>query len=388
MQRIATSAVLFALAACRTSDERAHEPLAEAVAKTESVTETAQAEEQAEVRLLWEREDPLKHDEPLPSYLRVMPVADLNRDGARDLLVTVERIFGSARVLALSGKDGATLWEFECPEHRGPGDACWLGHEPCTLSDIDGDGVVDLALADPGPHYLDGWSPPTSINLISGASGEVLARTVDGGPTSERHCRFGLSMANVDDVDDDGLSEIAAFGTSGGRDEPFIEVLSAADCVRMWRAPACFDGWGVDLFTIADCDGDGLRDIAEVRNAGADHGAPPAVCAHSSRNGALLHPSNRGVLAALSRLVAELNIRATRRTLEPSLEEFVALDTTMRAAQSAPFKPKPRHASLESAGFVGDLDGDGSVEFWTRWDRSTALFLGSVRRSQHAEARY
>ena len=377
MQRIATIAVLFALAACR----------APRAVVDETATAAATVEQRTEVRLLWEREVSRTLEEPLPNHLRVQPVADLNRDGARDLLVTVEWVFESARVLALSGADGSTLWQFECPQHRDSGDACWLGHDACALNDIDGDGVVDFALADPGPHYLDGWSPPTSIHVISGANGTVLARTVAGGRSSDQHCRFGLSLANVDDVDGDGLADIASFGTSGGRDEPFIELLAAADCARVWRAPACFDGWSVELFAVADCDGDGLRDIAEVRSVGAGSDTRRAVCAHSSRDGALLNRTNKDTSAVLARLLAELDVRDAQRALEPSIEEFVALDTAMRASHASPFKPKPREASIESAGFVGDLDGDGSVEFWIRWSRSNALHLGSVRRPERLPTR-
>lgn len=206
-----------------------------------------------------------------------------------------------------------------------------------------------------------------------------MARTVAGGRSSDQHCRFGLSLANVDDVDGDGLADIASFGTSGGRDEPFIELLAAADCARVWRVPACFDGWSVELFAIADCDGDGLRDIAEVRVVGDESDTLRAACAHSSRDGTLLSRTNKEASAVLARLLAELDVRDVQRAHEPSLEDFVALDNGMRASQAAPFKPKPRSAPLDTAGFVGDLDGDGSVEFWTRWSRSNALYLGSVR---------
>jgi hypothetical protein len=387
MQRIATFAVLFALAACRAPDAVAREPVAEKPAETEPIADAATAEQRTEVRLLWEREVSREEHEQHPAHLRVRPVADLDRDGARDLLVTVEWVFGSARVLAVSGANGSTLWQFECPEHRDSGDACWFGADPCALGDVDHDGVVDLALADPGPHYLDGWSPPTSIHVVSGASGKVLARTVAGGRNSDQHCRFGLSLAAVDDVDGDGLADIAAFGTQSGNDEPFVDLLSAADCARVWRVPACFEGWSVELFAIADCDGDGLRDIAEVRVVGGESDVLRAACAHSSRDGAPLNRTDKDTSAVLARLLAELDVRDAQRALEPSLEDFVALDTAMRASQAAPFKPKPRRASLDSAGFVGDLNGDGGVEFWTRWSRSNALHLGSVRRPERLPTR-
>jgi hypothetical protein len=97
-------------------------------------------------------------------------LGDLNDDGCADVAIGSPGILGTHSILAVSGKDGAPLWVHE-------GDlADELGTDLDLLADRDGDDVSELLV---GGGCLDshgGWCPTGNLRILSGRTGELLAR--------------------------------------------------------------------------------------------------------------------------------------------------------------------------------------------------------------------
>jgi hypothetical protein len=126
-------------------------------------------------------------------------VGDANGDAATDFVVN--KLFGGAafggRLQLLSGKDGTPLWTVDAP-HRDMG----LGMNLARVADVDGDGVGEVAAWVPSngiyPNQYGG------VVLYSGASGTLIWSRY-GSPGEE----YGESIADVEDVNGDGIHDVA-----------------------------------------------------------------------------------------------------------------------------------------------------------------------------------
>jgi hypothetical protein len=142
-------------------------------------------------------------------------------------------------------------------------------------ADLDGDGVPDLVAGGPGLSGDVGV-----IRAISGADGSQLWSVSGGGTGGD----FGERLTFTDDIDDDGVADVATVGLGdpsghigflySGADGAFIRGFS----------PAGMSGFGSGLAAVGDLDGDGYGDLA--------FGAGPCcgdwvgnVAIHSSRTG-------------------------------------------------------------------------------------------------------
>lgn len=121
--------------------------------------------------------------------------ADVNSDGVADVLSV-----GMGSVSIRSGSDGAQLVTV-------PG-----GVNATFLDDINGDGVGDFAVGDPFYDPASSWSLG-AVWFYSGASGQQLG-FLDGLHTYLKE-HFGYVIANVGDVDLDGVSDVG-IATHGG----------------------------------------------------------------------------------------------------------------------------------------------------------------------------
>ncbi|HIP87590.1 MAG TPA: hypothetical protein EYH27_04035 [Anaerolineales bacterium] len=178
--------------------------------------------------------------------------ADLNQDGLLDLLATVS---GDLRLWQNPGAPFAESWPLP-QTWNGAGDDLLA----LAVADFDRDGLPDVAAGDAAGRIL-GWATPFAPGQPFGGPApayQVLGSL--GGPA------YGLAAS---DFDEDGLPDLAAVGGDaspsarawrnlGGLDQAWDGVVLGGGAAPLWRAVAC------------DLDGDGDPDLVAA-------GAAPEV---------------------------------------------------------------------------------------------------------------
>lgn len=127
-------------------------------------------------------------------------IGDVNRDGFADVLVGASGV--SANPLSITGGvfvySGATGTELL--SLVGEGDLDRFGDSVCGMEDLDDDGVPEFVVGAPGWGLAEG-----TAYIYSGATGAGLFR-IDG---TEAFARLGSCVANVGDIDGDGIPNLA-----------------------------------------------------------------------------------------------------------------------------------------------------------------------------------
>jgi hypothetical protein len=132
-------------------------------------------------------------------------------------------------------------------EGDSPGDA--LGAAAVAVHDLDGDGVRDLALGAPGDELR-------RVRLHSGADGAFLF-SLAGTAAADG---FGSSLADVGDVDGDGLAELAVAAPAGA----YVRLVSLPTGATLWT----WSGAVTQVSRAGDVDGDGVPDVLALRSGG------------------------------------------------------------------------------------------------------------------------
>ncbi|NOT29954.1 MAG: PKD domain-containing protein, partial [Planctomycetes bacterium] len=221
----------------------------------------------------------------------IVNLGDLDGDGVSDLLVGahtdddggVDK--GSVYVLFLHANGFVKAWqkisdlEGNFSGRLDPGDQ--FGRAAACLGDLDGDGVVDVAVSS---NYDDdgGANKGAVYVLFLNADGTVKSSqkisTLAGGlPVSLRiHDEFGRSITALGDMDGDGHTDIVV-GTpeddEGGTNTGALHVLflNANGTVKSYRRISRLssglalkpgDWFGFSTTNLGDFDGDGVTDIA------------------------------------------------------------------------------------------------------------------------------
>lgn len=134
-------------------------------------------------------------------------IPDTDGDGISDYAVGAshENIGqkGAGRVYLYSGATGALLLELASPNRNRSGG---FGYAIAGLNDIDGDGRGDIAVGAPFETPGVEQTHAGRVYIFSGATGRVLHTLVS--PNAERYGRFGISIARLLDVDDDGQDDL------------------------------------------------------------------------------------------------------------------------------------------------------------------------------------
>ncbi len=227
------------------------------------------------------------------SYTSIDRVGDLDADGRSEIAVgdVGERnaqgeLVGAVRIY--SGASGALLQTLV-----GDHSEDFIGMTVAGLSDVDGDGVPDLAVTHSSPTVDD----DTAVVIYSLKSGIKLREWESPIPGSH----FGSALAEVGDVDDDGVADIAVGARScavAGEDGAgAVFLYSGRTLDRLYSF------WGdlenLNLGTaaaIGDIDGDGRADLLlGATGKGADGSYPGRVEARSG-NDLFLSASSPGPL--------------------------------------------------------------------------------------------
>lgn len=191
--------------------------------------------------------------------ISVDAAGDVNVDGVPDVLVGVwgddtnGPSAGAARIY--SGEDGALLREvfgLDGDDH--------MGNSVATVGDVDGDSVPDFLVgaweADPNGENSG------EARLYSGATGTELAH-FPGDAAGEQ---WGAAVARADDVDGDGVGDLAISGFAAedaDGNSGVVRIYSGAtyELLRTLGGGEGNTQFGLVLAQLGDATGDGLGDL-------------------------------------------------------------------------------------------------------------------------------
>ena len=190
-----------------------------------------------------------------------------------------------------------------------PSDGDGFGTGVTSLGDLDGDGIVDLAVGSPGDD----------TNATDAGAHTILFMNADGTVAIERDepftagsYDFGGGIAGVGDLNGDGIGDLvvgapAAFASDAGR--AYIYLLAADGSLLgddTTGSGATGDRYGSSVAVLGDVDGDGVNDVAIGAplddDGAADAGAVRVVLLDSrgfERSTALIAPGSGGLAATL-----------------------------------------------------------------------------------------
>lgn len=182
---------------------------------------------------------------------------DHDGDGVEDLWIGAPSNPARASVYLIAGRDGHVL--LEIPSSRATDQFGWY---VAATGDLDGDGRGDVAIG--APVAVVAGVERGAVILASSATGETIRELTGDLPDH----LFGQMIAALDDLDGDGVGELA-IASPGGRVESApgtseVVIASAATGARLRLLPALEDGelYGRMLATVDDLDGDDVRDLA------------------------------------------------------------------------------------------------------------------------------
>ena len=202
----------------------------------------------------------------------------------RRLLITLVALSGAPNLVL--AEPGEVLNEWRISEtHGGFGGALTIsglfGFDVAPLGDLNGDGFSDLAVGVPIEVEVNSGRGVIWILFLDAQGQVVLESRIDAaelGLGSEKSDLFGIALANIGDLDGDGLPELAA-GAANDADGGFahgavwILFLNADGGVRAHQKISDTQGgftgvlseedqFGSALAAIGDLDRDGTPDLA------------------------------------------------------------------------------------------------------------------------------
>ena len=173
-------------------------------------------------------------------------VGDLNGDGAADVALA-DNV--GVKVLMHTGAPSATTFAAPVTVFTQTVNSDVAGANVIAIFDVNGDGLNDLIITDPGP--TGGTAPTVSVLLQDAAHpGQFLAAT--SYPTAAGSLAQSIV---VTDVDGDGHPDIVIGGTGA------VTVLLNASTAGTFMAAANYAVTNSNQIAIADVNGDGHPDI-------------------------------------------------------------------------------------------------------------------------------
>lgn len=182
---------------------------------------------------------------------------DHDGDGIEDLWVGAPSNPARGRVYLVAGRDGHVLRTIESTRTSDQ-----FGWYVVATGDLDGDGESDVAIGAPTAS-VNGRTLGT-VTLASAATGAVIRELVGELPDHQ----FGEMLASLDDLDGDGLTDLAIGAPSGivenapGGSEIHIVASATGERLHLLTEVEPNELYGRMLATLDDIDGDGTRDLA------------------------------------------------------------------------------------------------------------------------------
>jgi hypothetical protein len=181
---------------------------------------------------------------------------DHDGDGVEDLWIGAPSDPTGAYVSLVSGRDGHALLTIDSAR---PGDQ--FGWHIVPTGDLDGDGVSDVAIG--APSAMIAGEARGAVTLASGATGNVIREFV--GDLANHP--FGEMIAALDDLDGDGIPDLAIGNASteldaAGAGEVAIVSGATGARIHLLGSDDRDELYGRMLAAVDDIDGDGLRDLA------------------------------------------------------------------------------------------------------------------------------
>lgn len=179
---------------------------------------------------------------------------DVNGDGVVDVAVAdrsgrVAGWFGSGMVYLVSGTDGSVIRSYVGT----PAEAQGFGSSLVGLN-ADGDSIPDLAIGAPGQGDASGFGAG-SVSIYSGASGALLTTTI--GPSG---ALLGVALVNAGDQDGDGRDDL--YAGAPGTDTVLVISGKTGAVLRTLSAGSSSNSFGVTMARVGDVDQDGRADLA------------------------------------------------------------------------------------------------------------------------------
>ena len=233
--------------------------------------------------------------------MSITNIGDLDGDGVNDLAVGANADDGGgsnrgAVHIMFMNTDGSvdSTVEINDSTTNGPtlANMDQFGISVANIGDLDGDGVNDLAVS--APLDNEGGAESGAVHIIFMNTDGSVDSTVEinssttNGPTLTRDDQFGMSIANIGDLDGDGVNDLAvgASGDNGGGDTRgavhiiFMNTDGSVDSIveindSTTNGPTLTNGdqFGRSVANIGDLDGDGVNDLAVGANVDDDGGA-------------------------------------------------------------------------------------------------------------------
>ncbi|MCI0589776.1 MAG: integrin alpha, partial [Planctomycetes bacterium] len=191
----------------------------------------------------------------------VARVGDYDGDGVGDLFVGAPNAGGTGRAEIRSTSTGALLMAF-----LGTGGADHFGYSLADAGDVNADGVPDLIVGAPQntccPAPSNGYA-----RVFSGAGGGTL-HTFTGTGSGYTADRMGWSVSSAGDVDGDGHSDLMAGGINAEPagspccDAGQVRIFSGAtgSVLRTWNGLYEGGRFGSAVCPLGDVNGDGVPD--------------------------------------------------------------------------------------------------------------------------------
>ena len=184
---------------------------------------------------------------------------DVNNDGIEDVVVGIRHddfgASGTGTVRVFSGADLSVLYSF-----HGDFAGDQLGSSVSSAGDVNNDGFVDIIAGAPGSDV--GGNAAGAARVFSGFDGSILFDFYGTANLQE----FGLSVSDVDDLNQDGYSEFlicAPSEISGGFSVGAVHVYSGLDGqeIHAFYGDSGGDRFGWRARGTGDIDGDAVGDL-------------------------------------------------------------------------------------------------------------------------------
>jgi hypothetical protein len=281
----------------------------------------------------------------------VASLGDLDGDGVSDLAVGAYRddtggtSRGAVYVLFMNA-DGTVKGTTKIASDLNGGPALAnadnFGRSVAPLGDLDGDGLIELAVA-ADEDDTGGTDRGSVYVLFMKSNGTVKSKTkiasgLNGGPTLQNDDSFGTSVASLGDLDGDGITDVAVGSVGNSRVGVYVLFLNTDGTVKSnIRIASGLNGgptlgigddFGRSIASVGDLDGDGITDLAV---------GTPRDDAESTNDGAIyiLFLKTNGTVKSTKKIASATNGG-------PSLARYDNFGSAL--------------ASL------GDLDGDGVTD--------------------------